>query len=300
MASGNTRFKTENGLYVTGGNAEFTNAVTITGNCSVSGDVFYIGGDLTVEGTKTYIGGQVYATDIVASIAGLKVGNSTYAFDVYSANLFVNTAVYPLNNTIPLGNTSRRFITYANSLDVSTTALVSGNVTISGTSHAIAGNVNIDTGTLFVDATNNRLGVNTASPTQALTVIGNANISANVITSAITINNAIFTSNNKTVTSIAQVVIDSFALSESNCAKYLLFIRNTGNTIIHSIELIAVHEGTNILFTQYGEINNSSLGTFDIAINGVNAELKFTAAAQGLTPNATHPYTVKLLRTQIT
>lgn len=302
MASANSRFKTENGLYVTGGNAEFTQIVTVGGNCTVSGDLLFVGGNLTVQGTQVFQGGQIYVSNITASMAGLGIGNTTYAFDVYSANLFVNTAVLPLNNTIPLGNTTRRFVTYSNTLDVSTTALISGNVTISGTSHTIAGNVNIDSGVLFIDGTNNRVGINNTAPTTGvnLQVTGNANVSANLVTSLVVVNNAIFASNSKSVTSTTQVLVDDFPLVLSNCVKYLVFTRNTGNTVVHTLELMAIHDGTNVLLSQYGEVFNTSLGSFDVNINVANVELKFTATANGAAPNVTHPYTVKVLRTQIT
>lgn len=45
---------------------------------------------------------------------------------------------------------------------------------------AISGNMNVDSGTLFVDSANNRVGINTTSPTQALDVNGSMNVSGNV------------------------------------------------------------------------------------------------------------------------
>jgi len=296
MASGNTRFKTENGLYVTGGNAEFTQVVTVGGNCTVSGDLLFVGGNLTVQGTQIFVGGQIYSSNITASVAGLGIGNSTYSFDVYAANLFVNTAVYPLNNTISFGNTTRRFVTYANSLDVSTTAIISGNVTISGTSHTIAGNSTFDSGVLFIDSVNNRVGINNTAPLVALQVNGNANVSANLVTSVVVVNNAIISSNSKSITSTTLTIVDDFAKTLSSCVKYNIFVKDS-TTIVHAIELMAVHDGTNVLLSQYGEIFNTSLGTFDVGINNANVELYFTASGA---PSIGSPYTCKVLRTQIT
>ena len=59
------------------------------------------------------------------------------------------------------------------------TTLAAGNTTITGTLSASA-NVNLDSGTLFVDGTNNRVGINNAAPTSSLTVTGNAAFSNTV------------------------------------------------------------------------------------------------------------------------
>jgi hypothetical protein len=45
----------------------------------------------------------------------------------------------------------------------------------------ISGNVNFDSGALFVDGVNNRIGINNTTPDAALTITGSANVSANVI-----------------------------------------------------------------------------------------------------------------------
>lgn len=56
------------------------------------------------------------------------------------------------------------------------------NITSVGTlgSLAVTGNVAVDTDTLLVDATNDRVGINIAAPTEALDVVGNGKFSGNV------------------------------------------------------------------------------------------------------------------------
>lgn len=66
-------------------------------------------------------------------------------------------------------------------LQVTGTANISGNVAIAGTSHTLAGNVNIDAGTLFVDGVNNRVGVGNTAPAVALQVSGTANVGTNTL-----------------------------------------------------------------------------------------------------------------------
>lgn len=70
--------------------------------------------------------------------------------------------------TIATGSTANTLVTNATGLHVSTTSNFTGNV-------------NIDSGVLFVDSVNNRVGVSNTTPDTNLTVTGSANVSANVI-----------------------------------------------------------------------------------------------------------------------
>ena len=82
--------------------------------------------------------------------------------------------------SITLDGSTGISVTGNNNLSIGT--LAAGNTTITGTlaanSTTITGtlsasaNVNLDSGTLFVDGTNNRVGINNTAPTQALTVAG--------------------------------------------------------------------------------------------------------------------------------
>jgi cytoskeletal protein CcmA (bactofilin family) len=76
----------------------------------------------------------------------------------------------------------------ATQLDGSLT--VAGHVTLNGNTNignetsdttAVTGILNVDSGTLYVNPTDNRVGVNTATPTVALDVVGNATISGTLI-----------------------------------------------------------------------------------------------------------------------
>ena len=63
--------------------------------------------------------------------------------------------------------------------------LVVNVTTITGSLTASA-NVNLDSGTFFVDGTNNRVGINNTAPTSALTVTGNAAFSSTVAVAGVT------------------------------------------------------------------------------------------------------------------
>ena len=101
---------------------------------------------------------------------------------------------------------------------------------------------------------------------------------------------AYLTSTVYTTSSISQVTIDSFQTTTYRSAKYEIQV--TSGSSYHVIELRVVHDGTNPLLAQYGEIfTGSSLGTFDVSITAGNLNLLFTP-----TNSAT---TVKLIRTNI-
>lgn len=63
-----------------------------------------------------------------------------------------------------------------NTLYINSAATATGNVTLSGTLQTIEGNVNFDSATLFVDATNNRVGILTQTPDAGLTINSTANV----------------------------------------------------------------------------------------------------------------------------
>ena len=88
--------------------------------------------------------------------------------------------------------------TFAGAVAINST-LAAGNTTITGTLSATA-NVNFDTGTLFVDGTNNRVGINNTAPTQALTVTGTSALGNTIITGTANVSQGL-TANTLTVSS---------------------------------------------------------------------------------------------------
>jgi hypothetical protein len=82
-------------------------------------------------------------------------------------------------------------------------------------------------------------------------------------------------SNTFTTSSTSQVTVDSFLTSTYRTAKYVA--QMTSGSTYHSIEMLIIHDGTNVYMTQYAEINTgSSLGTFDATISSGILNLLFT------------------------
>ena len=101
----------------------------------------------------------------------LKHGSSTIdniVFDNQGRSTFGNDALFVNAQTQRVGvNTTSPTV----ALDVDGAINSTGNVTFGGQLN-LTGNLTVDTNTLFVDATNNRVGINTASPASALDVVG--------------------------------------------------------------------------------------------------------------------------------
>jgi hypothetical protein len=136
----------------------------------------------------------VEATDFAVQVAGAlaKIGQSTPPatnnITIPSGNLTVTTGNTDLGGTLDVtGATnldSTLDVTGATNLDgtltVAGTTTLNGNTNIGNANSdtiAVTGILNVDSGTLYVNPTDNRVGINDSSPSEALDVTGNALIS---------------------------------------------------------------------------------------------------------------------------
>ncbi len=198
--------------------------LTVTGNANVSGNIAIGGGLHTIAGNVDFdsrtlfvdaannrIGINTNTTNLDASLVVIGTANVSGAvafansLGVIGGATFSNTVgvtgAGTFSNTIVVTGNA----TFSNTIAVTGTSTLTGNVTMSGALQTIAGNVNFDVGTLFVDATNNRVGINNTSPTKALTVTGESTVSGNAafggtlsVTGAATLNNTIAVTGNAT------------------------------------------------------------------------------------------------------
>jgi hypothetical protein len=197
MAASNTAFKLENGLYVVG-NTYVNGHLEVVNNFTVQGSIVFSG---TADGSF-----------IPAVDNNYTLGNTTNQWLLYSTTATVTTALnvkditangitttaalYPAANGTAFGNTTKRFAATITTLSASGNAAVSGvtslakltangGINLSGNNQLTfggAGGVNInsslafDTDVLYIDATNNRVGIKNAAPSSqgALSVGGDA------------------------------------------------------------------------------------------------------------------------------
>jgi hypothetical protein len=127
---------------------------------------------------------------LFANATTISIGNSSVNVAITPAGITSSggTGINPSSNTVGtiFGTSTARWVVNANTGNFSGDTSIGGNVTISGTSHTVAGNVAFDTQVLFVDSVNNRVSINNTTPGVALEVSGSANVSTSV-------NSAMFT-----------------------------------------------------------------------------------------------------------
>lgn len=115
----NTRFKVDHGLAVTG-NAEFYQRIDAHANAFFNNDLFVVSGNLTVNGTIVYANVVVGNGGIRAIADQQDIGNTSNRFNLFGYRVQVDDSLVPLQNNIPMGNTTRRWEIYANNLNTTT------------------------------------------------------------------------------------------------------------------------------------------------------------------------------------
>jgi len=152
-----------------------TNALTIKGSVSASGSL-NINGSTTLGDTNAdtnILRGIVKIADSSVS-NGILLGSGDASYD---ANLYRSTA-----NTL---KTDDNFIIDLDLNVNGNTTLGNANtdtITINGTNVSIPNNLNIDSNTLYINSSNDRVGIGTATPSATLTVVGT--ISGNNLTAS--------------------------------------------------------------------------------------------------------------------
>lgn len=261
-------------------NQAVTVTLTSTGD-TVTGNGFVVGTlGANVMAASTLRGGSVDAS------ANLNIISNTNITAAY-VNVVANTLIYA-NSTVAVavfGGNSTATNTTFNSRYFN----INSNVALTGSSHTATGNFNFDNGVLFVDGTNNRIGVNTINPGTDVTVNGSVSIS-----STLTVGNTQLKSNSVVLTNtLTQTAIDSFATSSFRAGKYIISITdNDAAAGFQTSEVLIMQDGTNAYVTEYAVLRNgSNLGTFAADVSAGNARLLFTPAVGNST--------IKILRTLV-
>ena len=127
-----------------------TKGGTTTGNATVNG--IFTANSLTVEGNSSF---------------GLRGGNSSVSNTLY------------ITSNVSIGNSTVNTTITTTSIDTDLDLSVQGATTIAN-NLSVSGILNVDSGVLYVDVVNNRVGINKTNPTVALDLVGSANISTGV------------------------------------------------------------------------------------------------------------------------
>lgn len=163
---------------VTLGASAGTSTVAVNGNATVSNNLTVDGGTLHVDATNNRVGigtsSPSYPVDInFGAVAGsLQVGVTNSSTDPAA------DARVTLFNSATNGGVIQRgsghateasdFVLFSAANDIHFYTSASNRMTLTS-----GGNLTVDSGTLFVDAANNRVGVGTTTPSEPLHVVGN-------------------------------------------------------------------------------------------------------------------------------
>lgn len=139
------------------GNTYIAANTTVAGKLTV--DSIYCDGDFTVGGSLSYTGTS--QADIIPASTAYSLGSAT-------------------DPTLRWG-----LFATSGSFDNDLTVRGSLQLTNATATHAVNGNVNFDTGTLFIDSTNNRVGISNTAPNETFVVAGTANVAGNTALSGV-------------------------------------------------------------------------------------------------------------------
>jgi len=155
------------------GNATFSNTIAVTGQATFTANIVADTSTFFVDTTNHRVGIITTTPDASLSVAG-------------TANVSGNTTIG--GKLVQLANAS-----FSNTIVVTGNATFSNTIAVTGAAQFLntitgSANVNIDSGVLFVDTLNNRVGINDATPAVALAITGSSTISANLTANNLLIN----------------------------------------------------------------------------------------------------------------
>jgi hypothetical protein len=203
------------------------------------------------------------------SFANLRVNH----LRVDSTNLVTN-----LNADLLDGQSGAYYSDFANASN--TNYITLDYVTANGsttTSSISVGGLAVDVDTLYVDAANDRVGINTSTPRAEFQV-------SNVALSTSTIS----------TTSTSQTMLDSLAVADFRSAKYIVQAHDTVTNTYQISEILLIHDGVSAYLTEYAIIyTTGSLGVYDAAL--VSGDIRLS-----VTPTSVNSTTFKAYRQALT
>jgi hypothetical protein len=243
-------------------------------------DLLLVSGNFTVQGTTTYIGGTLYDVDLVPTSNGVRsVGTAGNTFLGNFYDLTIYNSLVPSANNKALGSTTKRWDTYSN------------NISSTGTLQVQLGGQFSNT----LTATGNVQFSNTLSVVGNVTFSNTLAVTSNVTSNGLVLPNGGIFTNTASINSTTATIVDAFPKTLGSAAKVVLAIANSSSGQ-EAIEILLVHDGSSVVQTQYADVYNTKLGSFDTAINNANVEIKFTSLAANATTNV---QTVKIIRQQM-
>jgi hypothetical protein len=244
-----------NGGITSGGNGSFGGYLTATGYISTSNTLNVVG--VANLQSSLGVGGS-------ANVAGnLRIGGDLIVSGNMAFNAVFGGDLMPTQNSVyKLGNTGYRWEGYFSSVN------------------ANGANSNFQSGLLFIDTTNNKIGINNTAPTSALTVNGVVETNSSFKFP----DGSVITSVSNTTTGATLQAVDSFAAATYRSADYTISVKDNNANGYQVSNILIIHNGTNSYLTEFGTMyTNTSLGAFTTDITSGNVRLLFTPVSTNTT-----------------
>ena len=280
-------------------------AITL-GNTYINGyfSAEYISVGSELRGGNNAATSTLYITSDADIANTLNVQNLSTLDSVDVTNTLLVNGISTLNDTFPaadcvdsLGNTSSQWNAVLCDLQIGDTGSV---LPLTDAIVDIGQNglrFNIRAADLIADAN-----VYLGSVANTVTVAGDLDVVNQITADSLNTNkvdfngNAIATSNTAAVTATANTTIDQFSTSETKAAKLLISVTTANAADSYLVEMLVLHNGSEVSYTRYGELVLGATSTIDINAYLSGGNVVITAD----TPNASgpNPHTFKILRTQ--
>lgn len=170
-----------------GGSGTQSNALYVAknGNTTITGNLYVTGSISSYAGTGDNLGNHILSQNLrtngyyLSNDGGnegiwINTNGDTYIYGTH----YASGRSEALNTTDATGSAGTGSFEVANSLRLDGDEIITNTGTTLLINNDNTSNVQIDGGTVFVDATNNRLGINTTAPGYNLDVSGNMNVSS--------------------------------------------------------------------------------------------------------------------------
>jgi len=269
-----------NGTIVTTGDTGSVTDTMLAGSISNSK---LTNNSITINGSVVNLGGSVTVSAIATAALTIGTGLSGSSYNGSSAvTIAIDSSVVTLTGTQTLTNKTLTTPVISSISNTGTLTLPTSTDTLVGKATtdvftnktfdtAGTGNVFKINGTQVSAITGTGSAVLATSPTISDPIIsGTGTIAAG----SITIDSLLLedTATLSATTTGANQVIAQLAIATYRSVEFLVSI--TYSTSYHLTKILAIHDGTTVYMTQYGEIfSSASLATFDIDISGGNLRL---------------------------
>ena len=290
--TGNTTLS--NTLNVTG-NVNLSNTLAVIGNTTLS-NTLLVTGNVNLSNTLAVIGNTTLSNtitlkDIRFSVdSSSTVGNTTHRpSKIWSREIetedisitgFITGTIAPNGSIIPssnlsadLGSSSKWFEDlYVQS--ITTNSITTNTVSVSGST-----NSNFNSGLLFIDTTNSRIGIKNTSPGSTLTVNGSVETTNSYILPDSSIKSF-------SITTIGQGLqtVDTFSTLTYRSAEYTISVKDNNANAYQITKILVVNDDGISYATEYGTVvTNTNLGLFSTTISSGDVALQVTPTSTSTT-----------------